>query len=511
MRSRIRYVTHLLFVLIFGLSASYAGITYAEDQAAPAAQLTATPMTIVLKAGDRLTITCLGQIRGSGNTIFCDSAPGATATRTSTPARITPSATPMRSSTPARSSTPTRPAATATRTTSAPATATAVRSLTPTRAAATPTSTAQVPTATLPAATATSAPAGGIYDSAPIAAEILGTCSAQVHDRYVVRGPDGVLYRTWHPQVVDNGAGGTCTFAHEHGVDPATSQLQGVEPIAFDYVAHVSELNGMPMPEAHEGYKVHVVNAGQVNDEGRISQVTALMLFHMGTGGVRRYLAPMHTLAVQAKMPDGSRLSVAGMAETGSAGSICARDRGAVPIGRTVVTLPTVPESANAGQPCSVGSPYEIWLFSLFIGPSINDPLLNFNASIAAFDPITTMDPSDLTRYVYTGDAFSPSLGAPFLDYNGWRGCKREFYVGNVALTNYTATTVWTDAHGRTLSGQQSPATAIRQVMPMGNVFEANSPLRSWQVLSMKPGNTDASSVFKLQQPTCAPGLGVRN
>ena len=109
-----------------------------------------------------------------------------------------------------------------------------------------------MPTATLPAATATSAPAGGIYDSAPIAAEILGTCSAQVHDRYVVRGPDGVLYRTWHPQVVDNGAGGTCTFAHEHGVDPATSQLQGVEPIAFDYVAHVSELNGMPMPEAAE-------------------------------------------------------------------------------------------------------------------------------------------------------------------------------------------------------------------------------------------------------------------
>lgn len=346
----------------------------------------------------------------------------------------------------------------------------------------------------------------------PVAAEILGTCSVQVHDRYVVRGPDGVLYRTWHPQTVDNGAGGTCTFAHEHGVDPATSQLAGLEPIAFDYVAHVSELNGMPMPEAHEGYKVHVANVGQVNDEGRISHASVVLLFHMGTGGVRRYLANMHTLAVQAQMPDGSRVSVSGMADTGSAGSICARDRGEVLIGRAVMTLSGVPESANGGQACEVGSPYEIWQFSLSIGGGPGtDPLLQFNASLAAFDPITTLDPQDFTRYIYTGDAFSPSLGAPFLDYNGWRGCKREFYVGNVALRNDRATTVWTDAHGHEVSGQPSPATAIRQTMPIGNVFEPGSPYASWQTLSSWADNTGALTVFKLQQPNCAPGLGLRN
>ena len=35
-----------------------------------------------------------------------------------------------------------------------------------------------------------------------MAPENLGTCTAAVHDRYVVDGGDGYLYRTWHPQVV---------------------------------------------------------------------------------------------------------------------------------------------------------------------------------------------------------------------------------------------------------------------------------------------------------------------
>lgn len=150
------------------------------------------------------------------------------------------------------------------------------------------------------------------------------------------------------------------------------------------------------MPEPHEGFKVQVANAGQVNDEGRVSRVSAILLFHMGTGGVKRYLTSMHTLAVQAQMPDGSRVNVRGMADTAAAGLICApRDGGDVPIGRAVMTLPNVPETANNGQPCVVTSPYEIWKF-LAITRNIDgeNALLEFIASLAAFDPITTMDPA---------------------------------------------------------------------------------------------------------------------
>src|SRR5437870_1814478 len=70
-------------------------------------------------------------------------------------------------------------------------------------------------------ATPTPAPTATAPALAAVDPLILGTCPAAVHDRYVVTGPDGQLYRTWHPQVVAidpaNPGAGTCAFAHEHG------------------------------------------------------------------------------------------------------------------------------------------------------------------------------------------------------------------------------------------------------------------------------------------------------
>jgi hypothetical protein len=52
------------------------------------------------------------------------------------------------------------------------------------------------------------------------------TCPAAVHDRYSVIGPDGLRYPTWHPPTTtDPATGRTCTFGHEHGDDPAQSDL----------------------------------------------------------------------------------------------------------------------------------------------------------------------------------------------------------------------------------------------------------------------------------------------
>ena len=495
---RIRSGAHLVFAFLVGLSASYVGITQAESAGAQVAQATRTPITVSLRAGDRLTVSCAGRLVGTLGQISCEPVATATAsptrTRTAVPATSTRTARPSRTPTPLRSATPTRPAATPTRT-----------------------STPTPPPAATPTATWTSAaptappPSGTFYEAQAVAPEILGTCSADVHNRFVALGPDGYTYRTWHPQTVPVDPArpelGTCTFAHEHGADPATSQLQGAEPIVFDYVARIAELNGMPMPEAHEGFKVHVANAGQLNDEYRISRVTALMLYHMGTGGVRRYLAPMHTLAVQAQMPDGSRVNVRGMADTESAGSICAREYGDITVGRAVMTLPNVPETANGRQPCVVQSAYEIWQFSLSItrNRSGEDPLLIFNSSLAAFDPITAMDPADVTRVVYSSDVFP--------NWNGgyWRGCNREFYVGSAVLRNNVGTPIWTDAHGNVLSGTHTAADALLQVMPRGNVFDPSSPASSWQVLAAWRDGSGAGTQFKLQQPTCAPGLGLRN
>jgi hypothetical protein len=52
------------------------------------------------------------------------------------------------------------------------------------------------------------------------------TCSKALHDSYSVVGPDGKLYPTWHPPAVtDPATGQPCTFGHEHGADPASSDI----------------------------------------------------------------------------------------------------------------------------------------------------------------------------------------------------------------------------------------------------------------------------------------------
>lgn len=52
------------------------------------------------------------------------------------------------------------------------------------------------------------------------------TCPAALHASFSAIGPDGKRYPTWHPPVVtDPATGRPCTFGHEHGDDPRTSDI----------------------------------------------------------------------------------------------------------------------------------------------------------------------------------------------------------------------------------------------------------------------------------------------
>jgi hypothetical protein len=52
------------------------------------------------------------------------------------------------------------------------------------------------------------------------------SCTREFHDRFHVVGPDGKRYPTWHPPVAyDAARRQACSFGHEHGRDPRTSQL----------------------------------------------------------------------------------------------------------------------------------------------------------------------------------------------------------------------------------------------------------------------------------------------
>ncbi|ROT32657.1 cellulose-binding domain-containing protein [Micromonospora sp. HM5-17] len=134
-----------------------------------------------------------------------------------------------------------------------------------------------------------------------------GECSVEVHARYWTYGPDGKVYPTWHPTRDPSG----CTFGHEHGDDPRTSDLySSVGWPAFGYTSEVMLEN---MPEAshrhedHVGHKVLAVNNSNViqGDNGTsffppqgpvIATCDVLLKFHQGTHSPDAFTNNVHEL-----------------------------------------------------------------------------------------------------------------------------------------------------------------------------------------------------------------------
>lgn len=330
------------------------------------------------------------------------------------------------------------------------------------------------PTATplppVPTATATPAPPppdpGALLPVEPLS--MLGSCTAEIHDRYTVVGPDGNRWRTWHPQRDPSG----CTFAHEHGDDPRTSNADNSLP-AFGYIGSL-----VGRVEAHEGFKVYVANRGDVNDENRTAQTDSRVVVHMTTGrplpGMTggRFTMPFHSLEYDMVAPDGHEVHVAGMANTFSAGSICDRDRlsqTANPIGRVLYIDP-------AENACAANSTYEIWGLKLDLSNN-GQSGATIHVAAAAFDTQTGITPS-------TGAAFATGL----------LGCDREAYHGPVYWYNRSGPlTFRTDAYGNR---------------------QADGPLEQYVSQHNDIGipMSNDQTQFKKRPPSyCAPGLAVPN
>lgn len=324
-----------------------------------------------------------------------------------------------------------------------------------------------------------------------VAPEVLGTCLAEIHDRYVTKGEDGQLYRTWHPQTVsidqNDNSGTKCVFAHEHGDNPASVKNTEIssQPVVFGYIGRRMSTSSEPHghEEPHEGFKVYVANKGQVNDEGRTNTNDTRLVFHMGTGGAKRFDTQFHSMDFKIITSDGRKIFVQGMADTGGVDNICASPRQ----GKTVSTL---------DPNCKLGSLYEIWENKLRIINSSGDVVVQAIASTAVFDPITVMDPNNHQRLVYTSSSeFNESLLFPNNDRSGLRSCDRESYHGPVYLYNGRGKEVYyTDAMGMETSGGD-----LKQV-----VAKSNSGANFI-------ATNDGQSQFKIRSNHCASGLGLKN
>lgn len=297
-------------------------------------------------------------------------------------------------------------------------------------------------------------------DLPPDDIETLGTCSQAIHDKYYVIGPDGKKYRTWHPAKDSSG----CTFGHEHGDDPRTSVANSTLP-AFGYIGNLAG-----DVEPHSGFKIFVANAGTVNDEGRKAIHNTRIVFHMGTGGVKRYTESHHSLIYDMTAGDGSGryFHIQGMADTGGIGSICANPRQ----GRTVMVT----------EGCNTVSPYEIWELKLSIGDK-----LTAIASTAAFDPILKMDPNDKTKVVYT------------VNDKSYHGCNRESYHGPIYWYNNNGSKTYTTD----VFGNISNSGILKQEISLTST-DFSKPVAY-------NATNDGLSQFKIKRNQCVTGLGLKN
>lgn len=318
---------------------------------------------------------------------------------------------------------------------------------------------------------------------------ILGSCSAAVHDQYVVAGGDGYRYRTWHAQEDPSG----CVFAHEHGDDPAlmTDAAIAESPVRFGYIGRRHPTDDEPLghQEPHEGFKVFVAVRGEVNDERRVNRVFSRSVFHMGTGGPRRFNTPHHSAEIRLVHPEFGLLAFTQlMMDTGGVGAVCdPRTKGPT---KDVMQL---------HSPCLLNSPYEIWQTEGTVRHGDREVYRAF-ATPAVFDPITVFDPKNPTALVYAwSDGMTASMRFPESDWSGHRGCDRESY----AQPGY-----WQNA-----DGEERYFTDA-----MGDEVAPDDPRALEQVISRSssvgaPATRDGLAAFKIRRNYCGlrDQLGLKN
>jgi hypothetical protein len=318
---------------------------------------------------------------------------------------------------------------------------------------------------------------------------ILGTCSAATHDRWVVLDDDGFYYRTWHPQRDPSG----CVYAHEHGDDPAMMQNAEIAaaPVKFGYIGRRHPMPDEPNghDEPHEGFKVFIANPGDVSDEYRVNRVYSRSVFHMGTGGPKRFTMQHHSAEIRLFHPEfGLKAFTQLMMDTGGTATAC--DPRLPSPNKDVVQL---------NSPCILNSAYEIWGTTQAVRNSSGREVYRSFATPAVFDPITVRNPANPGELVYAWDSRMASSKRYNDNWQYFRGCRRESYAQpGYWQNNLGPTTYYTD--------------------PMGNPVASSSPYALRQFVSQHqnvgaPATVDGLHQFKMRRNYCenSSQLGLKN
>ena len=350
------------------------------------------------------------------------------------------------------------------------------------------------------------------------------TCPAALHDRFSVIGPDGKRYPTWHPPTITNPATGrTCTFGHEHGDDPKTSDIA---PWVSEHLAAAGYENYAGVPfglaaealntwadghpgtarrsEDHVGYKVDVANDVPLlgSDGGALGVACDyLTVVHQGSHSADALSNNAHELLYATRCDDGTQLISTTLSRFGDPGQY---ERSCDPATHIQTTDNGYPQGDGArlipdrecvernvlvpaGRTTSAWALYEKWTSVNTLKTPAGDTLASFDAGFGVFNPsryanadVTIGRTLPLCRETAAdGDradgvdcTTATTLGVTAFDdpRSPFDGTRRDVYLSGTTVANAGGSACyWTDPYGGNASTTPFPGGVCQLVSATQN------------------------------------------
>jgi hypothetical protein len=344
------------------------------------------------------------------------------------------------------------------------------------------------------------------------------TCPKPLHERFSVVGPDGKRYPTWHPPAVtDPATGRPCTFGHEHGTDPRSSQIYDWAIAHFanaTYAAYAglpfglaaealntwAESNATPKrSEDHVGYKVDVANdVALLGADGGKLGVTCdhVTIVHQGSHSPDALSNNVHELLYAVRCDDGTELITDTISRFGNPGEYSRSCEPGVTIATTDNGYPDgegerlIPDRTCVerdvlvapGETISPWALYEKWSSGNALTTPDDQPLARFDTAFGVFDPsryaqadgtiartlALCAETTPAGRRANGGYCAGP-LPAAFDDpASPLDGTQRDVYLAGTTVANAGGPARWwTDPYGGNASPESFPGAVCQLVAPI--------------------------------------------
>jgi hypothetical protein len=353
------------------------------------------------------------------------------------------------------------------------------------------------------------------------------TCPAVLHDTFAVIGADGKRYPAWHPpRVMDPLSGRPCTFGHEHGRNPAGSDLHawvsrhlapggharpgglpfGTAAEALDAYA-VANPGVAPRHEDHVGHKVEWENdvrlPGKTGPDGAPVSCDFLTKVHQGSHSADALGNNLHEVVYATGCSDGTRLLATTMVAFGAPNQFLRSCDGTAVAAGTAHSFPAgagarlIPDRSCVEEHVLVGAGqrsryarglYESWLARSRLTTPGGRALASFDLRFGVLNPSRYADPGapgglgraidacfevesngDRARggYCEAAAAYGP---LPFdSPRSGFDGSRREVTVERTELANAGGPgRWWTDPFGGGASPRPFPGALCQLVSGPG-------------------------------------------